>query len=137
MRVGHSYGSSRSLLRLSGRCQYEWGDKERWAYEVSHHGASIHECSSSVRPLCAINEAALCLAHCARYSVKDFVVITNKTNRACPVIAFGSPVGICLVSRVPGQAGSELEECSVRYSILVVISWLEGENLRTQASTAV
>ncbi len=111
-----------------------WGDKERWAYEVSHHGASIHESSSSVRPLYAINEAAVAIDLC---SVKDFVVMTNKANRACPVIAVGSPVGVCLVSRVLGQPGSELEECSSRYSILVVISFVEGKNLPAQASAAV
>ena len=61
--------------------------------------------------------------------------MTDQTNGARPVVAFGSPVGVCLVSSVPSQPGGELKECSRRYSVLVVVSSVEGENLPSQAPT--
>lgn len=116
---------------LSACCQCEWAQStESWAYEVGHHGASIHESSSGVRPLQMIDLAAIAFDQC---SVKNPVVMINKTNRACPVIAFGSPVGVGLVSRVPSQPGGKLEECPSRYSVLVVVSLVEVENLPAQA----
>ena len=69
-----------------------------------------------------------------RCSVEDPVVIADKTNRACPIVALSSPVGVCLVARVPGQPGGELKERPMRQSLLVVIPLIEGENLPAQAT---
>ena len=99
-------------------------------YKVGHHGASIHKCSCGISPLYTINHVAIVLNQCP---FEDLVVLTEETSRACPVIAFSSPVGVCLVSRVPSQPSCKLEERPGRYSIFVVVSFIEGEYLPAKA----
>ena len=103
-------------------------------YKVGHHGTSVHECSSSVRPLYVIQLAAIVTGRC---SVEDPVVIGDKTDRPCPIVALSSPVGICLVARVPGQPGCKLKEGPLRQSLLVIVPLIEGENLPAQATATV
>ena len=45
-----------------------------------------------------------------RYSVEDLVVFADQSHSAGPLVAFSSPVGVCLVARVPGQPSCELKE---------------------------
>ena len=70
-------------------------------------------------------------------SVKDLVVVADEANRACPIVALRSPVGVCLVARVPGQPGCELKEGPLRQSLLVVIPLVEGENLPAQTTATI
>ena len=72
-----------------------------------------------------------------RCSVKDPVVIADETDRACPIVALGGPVGVCMVACVPGQPGCELKQRPLRKSLLVVVSLVEGENLPAQATATV
>ena len=72
-----------------------------------------------------------------RCSVEDLVVITDEPHGACPIVAFSSPVGVCLVARVPGQPGRELKEHPIRQSLLVVVTTIEGENLPAQATATI
>ena len=69
-----------------------------------------------------------------RCSVKDLVVITDEPHRARPIVAFGSPVGVCLIVREFGQPGCELKEGSMRQSLLVIVPVVKGEDLPVQAT---
>lgn len=53
-----------------------------------------------------------------------------------PVPGLSGPVGVGLVAGVAGQSGCELEEATVGDAVLVVVSFVEGEDLPPEPSVA-
>ena len=68
-------------------------------------------------------------------TIKNFVLRTEQTNTSGPIPRFVGPVGVRLIAGIFGQTGGQIEEDTIRNSILVVVPGIEGEDL--PAKTAV
>ena len=70
-------------------------------------------------------------------AVEDPEVLVDKHRVDHPIPSLLRPVRICLIIRVPRQPSGELEEASIRNTVLVFVPLVELENLPSEAPVAV
>ena len=99
------------------------------------HVCGTHEVGAHViRPL---NRRGLGTVVGNTSSVVDNILIRKQWCSHCPVVRLVGPVRIGLIASVSSKASSKLEEAPVRNAVLIVITFVEREDLPSKSSSTI
>lgn len=101
-------------------------------HSIPHGRSTSHVHSSIVGPLLVVEDRAISLI---RGAIKKAIVWGNEAHGQLPLPDLLGPIRVELVAEIFMKACGDVEEATIRYGILVIVSLVEKENLPPQPTS--